>query len=338
MSHIYIPDGYRPLLSMYDTQKAIGTIKRQFADTLAATLQLHRVSAPLFLEASTGLNDDLNGYERKVTFDIRDTGTEAQVVQSLAKWKRMALHRYGFFPGKGIYTDMNAIRRDEDELDNLHSVYVDQWDWEKVITEHERTIDYLKSTVIDIVRAVCDTQDTLQAIYPKLLQVPKISRSVKFVTAQELEDAYPDKTPKEREDIITKEYGTVFIMGIGGPLRSGQKHDGRSPDYDDWTMNGDILLWNGLLGRAFEISSMGIRVDPETLDRQLTAAGCDDRRGLMYHRMLLNGELPLTIGGGIGQSRLSMALLGKAHIGEVQASVWPEETQRLCADAGVMLL
>ena len=334
----YIPAGYKSLLSIYDTQKGISLLKRLFEDNLAAKLNLYRVSAPLFVAEDSGLNDNLNGYERPVSFDILHADTRAEVVQSLAKWKRLALKRYGFWPGKGIYTDMNAIRRDEDELDNLHSVYVDQWDWEKVITEHERTIDYLKSTVIDIVRAVCDTQDTLQAIYPKLLQVPKISRNVKFVTAQELEDAYPDKTPKEREDIVTKEFGTVFIMGIGGPLRSGQKHDGRSPDYDDWNMNGDILLWNELLGRAFEISSMGIRVDPETLDRQLTAAGCDDRRGLMYHRMLLNGELPLTIGGGIGQSRLSMALLGKAHIGEVQASVWTEETQRICADAGVMLL
>ena len=333
-----IPEGYRSLLSVYDTQMAIGLLHRLFEDNLSAALNIYRVSAPLFVEESSGLNDNLNGVERPVCFEISATGTEAQVVQSLAKWKRMALHRYGFYPGKGIYTDMNAIRRDEDELDNLHSVYVDQWDWEKVITEHDRTLDYLKSTVIDIVRAVCDTQETMQAIYPKLLQVPKISRSVKFITAQELEDAYPDKTPKEREDIVTEEFKTVFVMGIGAPLRSGQKHDGRSPDYDDWTLNGDILLWNDLLGRAFEISSMGIRVDPETLDRQLTAAGCDDRRSLLYHRMLLNGELPLTIGGGIGQSRLSMILLGKAHIGEVQASVWNDETQRICAEKGVMLL
>ena len=334
----FIPADYKSLLSVYDTQMAIGLLHRLFEDNLSAALNIYRVSAPLFVEERSGLNDNLNGVERPVSFTISYTGTEAQVVQSLAKWKRMALHRYGFFPGKGIYTDMNAIRRDEDELDNLHSVYVDQWDWEKVITEHDRTLDYLKSTVIDIVRAVCDTQDTMQAIYPKLRQLPKISRTVKFVSAQELEDAYPDKSPKEREDIITREYGTVFVMGIGAPLRSGRKHDGRSPDYDDWSLNGDILLWNELLGRAFEISSMGIRVDPETLDRQLTAAGCDDRRELLYHRMLLSGELPLTIGGGIGQSRLSMILLGKAHIGEVQASVWTEETQKLCAEAGVMLL
>ena len=333
-----IPAGYRSLLSVYDTQTAIGLLHRLFEDNLSAALNLYRVSAPLFVEEQTGLNDNLNGVERPVCFDITYTGTQAQVVQSLAKWKRMALHRYGFFPGKGIYTDMNAIRRDEDELDNLHSVYVDQWDWEKVITERDRSVDYLKSTVIDIVRAVCDTQDTLQAVYPKLTQVPKISRSVRFITAQELEDMYPDLTPKEREHAVCRESGTVFVMGIGGLMRSGQKHDGRSPDYDDWTMNGDILVWNELLGRSVELSSMGIRVDPESLDRQLTAAGCDDRRGLLYHRMLLNGELPLTIGGGIGQSRLSMILLGKAHIGEVQASVWDEETQRLCAEKGVMLL
>ena len=334
----YIPAGYRSLLSVYDTQMAIGLLHRLFEDNLSAALNIYRVSAPLFVEESSGLNDNLNGVERPVSFDILRTGTEAQVVQSLAKWKRVALARYGFYPGKGIYTDMNAIRRDEDELDNLHSVYVDQWDWEKVITERDRNIDYLKTTVIDIVRAVCDTQQTLQAIYPKLLQVPKVNPTVRFVTSQELEDAYPGKTPREREDIVTREYGTVFLMNIGGKLRSGEKHDGRAPDYDDWALNGDILLWNDLLGRAFEISSMGIRVDPESLDRQLTESGCDDRRELLYHKMLLNGELPLTIGGGIGQSRLSMILLGKCHIGEVQASVWDEETQRICAEHGVMLL
>ncbi len=334
----FIPAGYKSLLSVYDTQMAIGLLHRLFEDNLSAALNIYRVSAPLFVEERSGLNDNLNGVERPVCFEISATGTEAQVVQSLAKWKRMALHRYGFYPGKGIYTDMNAIRRDEDELDNLHSVYVDQWDWEKVITEHERTLDYLKSTVIDIVRAVCDTQDTLHAIYPKLTPLPKIRRDVKFISAQELEDLYPDKTPREREDLITKEYGTVFLMGIGAPLRSGKPHDGRSPDYDDWSMNGDILLWNDVLQRAFEISSMGIRVDPETLDRQLTAAGCDERRSRLYHRMLLAGELPLTIGGGIGQSRLNMILLGKAHIGEVQASVWDEETLKVCAAAGVTLL
>ena len=230
------------------------------------------------------------------------------------------------------------ITRDEDVLDNLHSVYVDQWDWEKVIEEKDRTIDYLKSTVMDIVSAVCDTQDTMQAIYPQLKVLPKLQRQVTFVTTQELEDRYPELTPKQRETAFVKEHPTTFIIGIGGALKSGQKHDGRSPDYDDWTLNGDILFWNDLLGCAFELSSMGIRVDPESLDRQLTIAGCDDRRSRTYHKMLLSGELPLTIGGGIGQSRLSMLLLGKAHIGEVQASVWDDETISACEAAGVMLL
>jgi aspartate--ammonia ligase len=333
----FVPEGYRSLLSVYDTQMAIGLLHRLFEDNLSAALNIYRVSAPLFVEEASGLNDNLNGYERPVNFSISATGTEAQVVQSLAKWKRMALHRYGFYPGKGIYTDMNAIRRDEDELDNLHSVYVDQWDWEAVITERDRTLDYLKSTVIKIVDAVCDTQETLQAIYPKLALVSRICRRIRFLTAQELEDMYPDRTPKEREDLITKEFGTVFLMQIGGKLKSGQKHDGRAPDYDDWALNGDILLWNDLLGCSFEISSMGIRVDPESLDRQLRESGCDERRSLVYHRMLLNGELPLTIGGGIGQSRLSMILLGKCHIGEVQASVWDDETLRICRQAGVNL-
>ena len=338
MSKTMIPQNYTPALNLYDTQRAIGTVKRLFADTLCATLNLYRVSAPLFLEASTGLNDDLNGVERKVTFDIRDSGIEAQVVQSLAKWKRKALKDYGFRVGKGLYCDMNAIRRDEDVLDNLHSVYVDQWDWEKVIERRDRNLDYLKSTVMDIVAAVCETQRTMRAIYPQLQVLPQLERQVTFVTAQELEDRYPDLTSKEREHAFVREHHTTFIIGIGGALRSGKPHDGRSPDYDDWTMNGDILFWNDLLGCAFELSSMGIRVDPESLDRQLTISGCDDRRTLTYHKMLLAGELPLTIGGGIGQSRLSMLLLGKAHVGEVQASVWDEETTAACEKAGIRLL
>ena len=337
MSHTIIPDGYRPLLSMYDTQKAIGTIKRQFADTLAATLQLHRVSAPLFLEASTGLNDDLNGYERKVTFDIKDTGTEAQVVQSLAKWKRQALKDYNFHVGKGLYTDMNAIRRDE-ELDNLHSIYVDQWDWEKVIRREDRTIDYLKQTVRAIVSAVCACEMNLHAQFPALYELPLHTPEVTFISSQELEDLYPDLTPKERENRFVKENGTTFLMQIGKKLRSGKPHDGRAPDYDDWDLNGDILFWNNTLNISYELSSMGIRVSPESLDSQLHEAGADDRRALPFHKALLAGELPYTIGVGIGQSRLCMLILGSAHIGEVQASVWDAETKQICAKAGIPLL
>lgn len=334
----YIPENYRSLLSIYDTQKAIGLLKRLFEDQLAANLNLFRVSAPLFVEEATGLNDNLNGYERPVDFDIPNIGRDAQVVQSLAKWKRMALHDYGFYPGKGLYTDMNAIRRDEDVLDNLHSVYVDQWDWEKVIEAKDRNLDYLKGTVMDIAAAVSETQRTMRAIYPQLQALPELERSVTFVTAQELEDRWPELSPKQRENAFLKEHKTAFIIGIGGALKSGQKHDGRSPDYDDWTLNGDLLYWDDLLECAFELSSMGIRVDPVSLDRQLTISGCDDRRERTYHKMLLNGELPLTIGGGIGQSRLSMLLLGKAHIGEVQSSVWDAETVQVCKAAGVVLL
>ena len=333
-----IPEGYRSILSIYDTQKAISLLKRLFEDNLGAKLNLYRVSAPLFVDEKSGLNDNLNGYERPVSFDILRSDRRAEVVQSLAKWKRLALKRYGFYPGKGLYTDMNAIRRDEDELDNLHSVYVDQWDWEKVILPENRNLDYLKLTVMDIVSAICDTQDTMQAIYPQLSVLPKLKRQVSFVTAQQLEDLYPEMTAKERENAYLKEHGTAFIIGIGAPLRSGKPHDGRAPDYDDWSLNGDIMFWNELLGCAFEISSMGIRVDPAAMDRQLTLAGCDDRRELPYHKALLNGELPLTIGGGIGQSRLSMLLLGKAHIGEVQASIWDEDTVEKCEKAGVILL
>ena len=336
---VYIPEGYKSILGMYDTQKAISLIHRLFEDRLGALLNLYRVSAPLFVEENSGLNDNLNGYERPVSFDILHAPDhKAQVVQSLAKWKRLALKRYGFFPGKGLYTDMNAIRRDEDELDNLHSVYVDQWDWEKVILPENRNTDYLKLTVMDIVSAICDTQDTIEAIYPQLQVLGKLKRDISFVTTQELEDLYPDLTPKQRENAWVKEHRTAFIMGIGGALRSGQRHDGRAPDYDDWDLNGDIFFYDDILDCAMEISSMGIRVDPESMDRQLRLAGCDDRRNLPYHRMLLNGELPLTIGGGIGQSRVSMLLLGKAHIGEVQASIWDDRTLKLCEEKGVALL
>ena len=337
MERSYIPANYTPRLNLYDTQKAIGLLKRLFEDTLCGELNLRRVSAPLFVEASTGLNDDLNGFERAVSFDIPYAGRDAQVVHSLAKWKRLALYRYQFLAGEGLYTDMNAIRRDED-LDNLHSVYVDQWDWEKVIAPRDRNEAYLRSTVEKIVDAMCQTQTTLQAIYPQLMTVARVEREVSFVTSQELEDLYPDMTGKERENAYVKEHPTTFLMQVGGALKSGKPHDGRAPDYDDWTLNGDILVWNPILERAVELSSMGIRVDAAALDRQLTVAGCDYRREFTFHKMLLNGELPLTIGGGIGQSRLCLQLLGKAHIGEVQASVWDPETLRVCHDAGVVLL
>lgn len=338
MQTTVIPAGYKSLLDIYDTQKAISLLKRLFEDRLGALLNLHRVSAPLFVDEASGLNDNLNGVERPVDFDILRSPHHAQVVQSLAKWKRLALKRYGFFPGKGLYTDMNAIRRDEDMLDNLHSVYVDQWDWEKVILPENRNLDYLKLTVTDIVEAICDTQDTMQAIYPQLQTLGKLERRVSFITTQELEDLYPELSPKERENAYLKEHKTAFLIGIGGALRSGRPHDGRAPDYDDWALNGDIMVYNELLGCAFELSSMGIRVDPASLDRQLRLSGCDERRELPYHKALLNGELPLTIGGGIGQSRLSMLLLGKAHIGEVQASIWDDSTVAACEKAGVVLL
>ena len=337
MSKIIIPANYTPALNLYDTQRAIGTVKRLFADTLCATLNLYRVSAPLFLEASTGLNDDLNGVERKVTFDIRDSGIEAQVVQSLAKWKRKALKDYGFRVGKGLYCDMNAIRRDE-ELDNLHSVYVDQWDWEKVIREEDRSEAYLKNVVRSIVSAVCATEMNLHAMFPQLQDLPLHTPNVTFITTQELEDKYPDLTPKERENAFVKENGTTFLMKIGAPLKSGKPHDGRAPDYDDWSLNGDILMYNPVLDRAFEISSMGIRVDEAAMDYQLHKRGCDDRRELPFHKMLLAGQLPLTIGGGIGQSRLCMLMIGTCHIGEVQASLWDKETMEACEKAGVMIL
>ena len=337
MSGSFIPPSYAPKLNLYDTQKAIGLLKRLFEDTLGGSLNLRRVSAPLFVEASTGLNDDLNGVERPVSFDIPAAGRDAQVVHSLAKWKRLALHRYQFSVGEGLYTDMNAIRRDE-EPDNLHSVYVDQWDWEKVLAPRDRNEDYLKETVRTIVECICQTQATLRAMFPQLLSLPLVERQVTFVTAQELEDRWPDLSAKEREDAWVKDHPTTFLMGIGGALKSGRPHDGRAPDYDDWALNGDILVWNPVLERAFELSSMGIRVDAAALDKQLSIAGCDNRRELPFHKMLLEGKLPLTIGGGIGQSRLCMLLLGKAHIGEVQASVWDPETLGACQEAGVVLL
>ena len=330
-----LPERYQPALGLYETQKAIGLIKNIFQVKLCAALHLKRVTAPLFVDPATGLNDDLNGVERPVSFDIPAVGKEAQVVHSLAKWKRLALHDYNFFVGNGLVTDMNAIRRDE-ELDNLHSIYVDQWDWEKVIDENTRNEAYLKKTVGRIVSAICGTLDELKWQFSNLNT--ELCRDVFFITAQELEDQFPQLSPKERETAIVKEHKTVFIQQIGGALKSGKPHDGRAPDYDDWSLNGDLLFWHEPLQCALEISSMGIRVDPESLDRQLTLAGCDARRELPFHKMLLGGELPLTIGGGIGQSRLCMLLLGKAHIGEVQASLWDEETKRVCRDAGIVLL
>ena len=335
MSRSYIPQGYHTPLSVYEMQRAIEFIKSNFQVNLSNALNLRRVSAPLFVEENSGLNDNLNGVERPVGFDIPDVGANAQVVQSLAKWKRLALKRYQFNVGKGLFADMNAIRRDE-EVDNLHSICVDQWDWEKVISAEDRNVDYLKRTVRDIVGAISETSDALNIAFPSLRT--KLGREVFFITTQELEDLYPDLTPKQREDEICKQKGVVFVMQIGKVLKSGIKHDGRAPDYDDWELNGDILYWNEVLGHAFEISSMGIRVDPKSLDAQLTIAGCDDRRTLPFHRMLLAGELPLTMGGGIGQSRLCMLLIGTAHIGEVQASLWDKETQKVCEDAGVLLL
>ena len=330
-----IPAGYTPELSLYDTQRAIERIKLVFQAKLCAALHLVRATAPLVVDPATGMNDNLNGIERPVGFDVPAVGSDAEVVQSLAKWKRYALKRYDLRVGKGIVCDMNAIRRDE-ELDNLHSVYVDQWDWEKVIEEDQRSLEYLHDVVNRIVTAICGTLDELKWYYPQL--TTELDRNVTFVTAQELEDLYPTLDPKEREQRFVSVHRTTFIQGIGGALKSGKPHDGRSPDYDDWDLNGDLLFWHEPLQCALEASSMGIRVSPESLDRQLTIAGCDDRRELPFHKMLLAGELPYTIGGGIGQSRLCMLLLGCAHVGEVQASVWDAETMEACEAAGVHLL
>lgn len=334
MSKTYIPDNYSSKLGLYRTQEAIAFIKAEFQKKLASALNLMRVSGPLFVDGDSGLNDDLNGVERPVVFDVKSTGKNAEVVHSLAKWKRYALAKYGFEPGKGLYTDMNAIRRDE-VMDNIHSIYVDQWDWEKVITEEERNADFLVRTVGGIVDAICDTAD---AVREKYGVSPRLSRELSAVSSQELEDMYPNFTPKEREDAYVAEHGTAFIMQIGGRLKSGVRHDGRAPDYDDWTLNGDIMFYNPVLERALEISSMGIRVDGKALLRQLKEAGCEERLSLPFHSALAQGSLPLTMGGGIGQSRLCMLLLGKAHIGEVQCSLWDTETQEICKKSGVELL
>ena len=336
MSYLILPKDYSPVIDLMESQRAIKKIKDYFQQELAYGLSLRRVSAPLFVDPKTGLNDNLNGVERRVSFTLKDIDEmEVEVVQSLAKWKRMALGKYGIEPGHGIYTDMNAIRRDE-ELDNLHSVYVDQWDWEKVITKDQRTEAYLKETVVTIYNSLKNLGDYVNRLYKDLYT--ELPNEIFFVTTQELEDMYPDLTPKEREDAVTKDHRAVFIMKIGGRLRSGEKHDGRSPDYDDWQLNGDIIFWYEPLQCKLEISSMGIRVSEESMREQLKKAGEEDRAKLPFHQMLLNGELPYSIGGGIGQSRLCMLLLGKAHVGEVQASVWPQEMLDKCAQAHIQIL
>ncbi len=335
MSELYIPKNYKSKLTLYQTQKAIDILKHAFQDEIRRELNLVRATAPLFVDENSGLNDDLNGIERPVNFDIPATKCTAQVVHSLAKWKRMALHQYDFLPGKGIYTDMNAIRRD-DEVDNIHSIYVDQWDWEKVITPETRNMDTLQATVKTIVQCIVRTLERVKLHYP-IIDV-ELCDKVFFISSQELEDMYPDLSTKDREHAIAKIHKTVFITKIGGLLNSGEKHDGRAPDYDDWNLNGDLIFWSDLLDRSIEISSMGIRVDDASLDSQLSLANCDYRRKYNFHKMILNKDLPLTIGGGIGQSRLCMLLLGKAHIGEVQVSLWDKDTIDDCKQNGIKLL
>ena len=326
---------YKSKLNVLETQGIIRSLRHKFEEHLCDALNLRRVSAPLFVKRGSGLNDDLNGIERPVSFDILQSGEVVEVVHSLAKWKRMALAKYGFSTHTGRYTDMNAIRRDE-VCDNIHSLYVDQWDWEKVIEEGDRTVEFLQDTVRRIYAAILLTADFVERRHPELQNY--LPREIKFITSQELLDKYPTLTAKERENAIAKEYGAVFLMQIGGRLSNGEKHDGRAPDYDDWALNGDLLVYNRVLDSALELSSMGIRVDKETLIKQLTTENKLDRLELPFHKSLVNDELPLTIGGGIGQSRLCMQILQKAHIGEVHASVWPEEEIKKCKDAGIELL
>ena len=324
MSGKILPEVYHPIFSGMEAQKAIKLIKDTFERKLAEQLNLSRVSAPLMVPSDTGVNDMLNGYERPVEFEVKETHRNLQIVQSLAKWKRIALKRYGFEIGAGLYTDMNAIRRDE-ETDNIHSIYVDQWDWEKIIRKEDRTMEYLKKTVEDIYEAFKLTEEVLINAYPEKKLERTLPNKMSFITSQELENLYPEKSPKEREHLIAKEKGVVFVSQIGKKLKSGVSHDGRSPDYDDWELNGDILFWYEPLKISLELSSMGIRVDKKSLEKQLKEANAEDRKELMYHKMLLNDELPLTIGGGLGQSRICMYFMKTAHIGEVQSSVWPEE-------------
>lgn len=335
MNQINIPDGYHADLNLHDTQVAIKMVKDFFQQTLAQKLNLLRVSAPVFVSPESGLNDNLNGVERPVSFDIKGQEGMAEIVHSLAKWKRYALKKYGFSHGEGLYTDMIAIRRDED-LDNIHSVYVDQWDWEKIISKEERTTETLKDVVRTIYSVLRKTEKYMAVQYDYIEEI--LPREITFVTAQELVDLYPDCTPKEREYKIVKEKGAVFLMQVGKTLSNGERHDGRAPDYDDWELNGDILVYYPVLDIALELSSMGIRVDEESLDRQLSIAGCDDRRELDFQKAVLNRELPYTIGGGIGQSRICMFFLRKAHIGEVHVSLWPEEVRSAALEKGVQLL
>ena len=335
ISKLILPKNYTSELSLIDTQVAIKLIKDTFENQLAENLKLIRVSAPLFVSQNSGLNDNLSGIERPVHFDIKEVNDEFEIVHSLAKWKRMALKKYEFKNGEGLYTDMNAIRRDED-LDNLHSIYVDQWDWEKIISNEERTVKTLKNTVRAIMKTVKETENILIDRFPSIK--PFIEENIKFITTQELEDKYPNLTPKERENAICKEFESVFIMQIGDVLESGKKHDGRAPDYDDWSLNGDILIYDHVLDQAMEISSMGIRVNKNVLLEQLQKANCLERTSLPFHSMLLSDQLPLTMGGGIGQSRLCMLLLHKAHIGEVQASAWSKEMFEICKSNNIHLL
>ena len=334
---VYFPKDYKNLLSsVEDTEKAIKAVKDMFQVNLSAQLALLRVTAPMVVLSGTGINDDLNGIERPVSFPVRDMGEQrAEVVHSLAKWKRLKLAELGLPPGRGIYTDMNALRPDED-LDNIHSIYVDQWDWERVINKEDRNLDFLKKIVRRIYEAIKVTENKIYVEFPQI--TPILPEDIYFITAEELLQKYPGKTPKEREDLITKEYGAVFIIGIGGKLSDGSLHDGRAADYDDWSLNGDLLLWNPVLSHAFEISSMGIRVDEEALRRQLRERSQQNKESLMFHRMLLEGKLPYTIGGGIGQSRLCMFLLRKAHIGEIQASIWPQEMVASCRAHGIEIV
>ena len=346
MANLYIDPNYKSILPLRETEKAIKEIKDFFEHTLAWNLNLQRVSAPLFVRKGSGINDDLNGIERKVTFQIRDDGdSNAEVVFSLAKWKRMVLADYGFKPNEGLYTDMNAIRPDEESLDNIHSIYVDQWDWERVISPEQRNLEFLKNIVRTIYNVLCETENHVRSLYPHI--TPILPEDIQFVHTEDLLEMYPTLTPRQREDKVAKEYGAVFVIGIGGHLADGTIHDGRAPDYDDWFtpttdgkrgLNGDILLWYPLLDRAFEISSMGIRVDRDAMLKQLELRNALNRKDFDWHKKLLNGQLPLSIGGGIGQSRLCMFLLRKLHVGEVHSSVWPEDMLEKCEKAGIKLL